>query len=83
MAVDTSKIKAGDRVHMSGIVSRVDRTRIEGLPFLVSIDGGSVAFVAEESIIYHEKNRPTTPAEFRAMSEQQQDKMLERWMRGD
>lgn len=81
--IDTSKIKAGDRVHLSGTVSAVDRVRINGLPFTVTLDGGGVVLAAEESVVYHERTRPTTPEEFRALSQAQQDKMLERWMKKD
>lgn len=81
MAVDPSKIKAGDTVHLSGMVKRVDRVRIDGLPFTVTLDGGIDVSVPEEAVVHHDRKYPTTPDELRAMPIDAQNKIIERWIR--
>ena len=83
--MDTSNIKVGDMIHLRGEVVKVDHSRIDGLPFGVLHDGGTTpVFLSAESIVRVEPSKPSTLAEFRALPREEQDTLLERWMkRGD
>lgn len=82
MSVDTSSIKIMDVVHSRGVVVKIDRAKIDGLPFAVLHDGCTeAAFLSAESIVMIEPTKPTTPAEFRELPLDDQNRLLERWIK--
>lgn len=78
--VDVSQIKVGDEVTVRGVAKEIDKT---SLPFRVELSSGEYVWAGPDDIISHTPSRPpSTLAEFKALTDEQQERWFNEMVKG-
>lgn len=78
--VDVSQIKVGDEVTVRGVVVNIDST---SMPYHVETSHGELVWLSGDEIASHTPSRPpSTLAEFKAMTDEQQERWFNEMVKG-